>query len=148
MTSYVYQWARDGSNIPGATAFIYVPVAADVGHGLTVAVIATNSGGPSIQAISTAISVLDRTMVNVTPPQIYGAMRVGNRLMAEPGTFTNSPTSFVFQWTRDGIDIAGATASIYKITQADAGHLLQITIIPSNAAGKGAPVRATQRVPL
>jgi hypothetical protein len=52
-TSYSYQWTDSATGvISGATANTYVPVSANVGHTLTVSVIATNSGGPSIPATS------------------------------------------------------------------------------------------------
>ncbi len=46
--TYAYQWQRGGStDIAGATASGYKPVAADVGHTLDVVVTATNSAGTS-----------------------------------------------------------------------------------------------------
>jgi hypothetical protein len=44
-TSYAYQWKNDGTNIAGATAATYLPVAADRGHALTCVVTATNAIG-------------------------------------------------------------------------------------------------------
>src|SRR5690606_37961567 len=38
---FSYQWQRDGDAIPGATSDSYTPVAADVGHDLSVTVAAT-----------------------------------------------------------------------------------------------------------
>jgi hypothetical protein len=57
-TSFTYQWNRAGTAIGGATASTYVPVAADVGNTLTVAVIAKNSSGSSAPATSAATSAV------------------------------------------------------------------------------------------
>jgi hypothetical protein len=58
-TSYAYQWNSSGGGvIAGATAQTYVPVAVDVGHTLTVSVIATNTSGSSSPATSTPTSAV------------------------------------------------------------------------------------------
>src|SRR3984893_14778379 len=57
-TSFTYQWKRAGTAVGGATASTYVPVAADVGNTLMVAVGATNSGGCASPATSAATSTV------------------------------------------------------------------------------------------
>jgi hypothetical protein len=55
------------------------------------------------------------------------------------GAWTNSPTSYTYQWKRDGVAITGATSITYTPVAADVGHQLTITVIASNAAGSSAP---------
>lgn len=42
---FTYQWKRNGTNIAGATEDTYIPIGADVGNALTVAVTGTNTAG-------------------------------------------------------------------------------------------------------
>ncbi len=135
-TSFTFQWKRAGTPIGGATASTYVPVAADVGNTLTVSVIATNSGGSSSAATSSATSsVIDIIPTNSAVPTISGTAQVGQTLTATNGTWTNSPTSFTFQWKRAGTPIGGATASTYVPVAADVGNTLTVSVVATNSGG-------------
>src|SRR2546429_8178099 len=63
-TSYAYQWLQcdsSGNNCPaisGATSQTYVPASRDVGNTLTVQETATNAGGPSSPATSSATAAV------------------------------------------------------------------------------------------
>jgi hypothetical protein len=80
---------------------------------------------------------------NKTLPTISGVAEAGQTLTATRGTWSNSPTSFNFSWSRcDGSGngcaaIAGATAKIYTPTATDVGHTLRVTVTAHNASGAG-----------
>jgi hypothetical protein len=58
--SLAYEWRRSGSPLAGATSATYQPVAADVGHTLTVAVTGTMSGyNPDIKESAATAAVQD-----------------------------------------------------------------------------------------
>ncbi|MDQ6867126.1 MAG: hypothetical protein M3178_01420 [Pseudomonadota bacterium] len=142
-TSFTYQWNRAGGAISGATASTYVPVAADVGNTLMVAVVARNSGGSSAPATSAATSTVipapPAVPVNTALPTISGTPQVGQTLTATNGTWTNSPTSFAYQWNRAGGAISGATASTYVPVAADVGNTLTVSVTAANGSGSSAP---------
>jgi hypothetical protein len=48
----------------------------------------------------------------------------GAYLTADRGTWSSLPESYEFQWLRDGVPIAGATAQDYLVQVADIGHTL------------------------
>lgn len=73
--------------------------------------------------------------VNTTVPAISGSSTQGATLSASTGAWSNSPSSFAYQWNRDGIAIAGATASTYATSAADVGHLISVTVTASNGSG-------------
>jgi len=140
-TYYGYEWLRDGSAIDGATGSSYQLVDADVGHALSVRVTATNAGGSSSADSAATGSVLVPTPAvpgNTTLPTISGSTAVGDTLSASTGSWSNSPTSYGYQWLRDGSVIDGATSSSYTIADTDAGHTLSVRVTATNADGQTA----------
>jgi hypothetical protein len=79
---------------------------------------------------------------NTSPPTISGTAKVGSALTANDGTWTNSPTSFTYQWQRcasDGRgcgDITSATSKTYTPVTGDVGHALRVVVTATNADGK------------
>ena len=143
-TSFTYQWNR--AVTPGAaTAATYVPVAGDIGNTLTVSVVATNSGGssaPSTSAATGAVAAAGGGIPVITAlPVISGTAQNGQMLTATNGTWTNSPTSFTYQWKSAGVNAtgAGATTANYTADAADVGNTLTVSVIAKNGSGSSAP---------
>ncbi|KAA9152734.1 hypothetical protein F6B41_16110 [Microbacterium lushaniae] len=61
-------------------------------------------------------------------PTISGNAVSGQILTAATGTWTPKPTSFSYQWNREGRAIAGATASTYRVTNDDATARISVTV--------------------
>jgi len=59
----------------------------------------------------------------------------GETLSTTTGTWTQSPSSFGYQWNRGGVAIGGATSGSYLIAAADVGTTLTVTVTATNAAG-------------
>jgi len=75
--------------------------------------------------------------VNTILPVITGTVRDAETLTCSQGTWTNSPSSYAYQWTRDGSNIGGATSSTYELTNDDVGALIACVVVATNAAGSG-----------
>jgi hypothetical protein len=79
---------------------------------------------------------------NTAPPTISGTAKEGSTLTAQDGTWTNTPTSFTYQWQRcasDGTgcgDINGAAAKTYTPVAGDVGHALKVVVTAVNADGR------------
>jgi hypothetical protein len=91
---------------------------------------------------------------NTKAPAISGTAVVGDTLVATRGTWSGSPTSFHFAWSRCDatgaacVAIGAATAKIYTVTSGDVGHTLRVTVTAKNANGSAsAASAATALVP-
>jgi phage tail sheath gpL-like len=73
-TSFTRAWLRDGTAIPGATAANYTLDDPDEDAMISARVVATNAGGDSAPAISTAIGPVTQPIIaaptNIAPPQV------------------------------------------------------------------------------
>ncbi|HEY3961244.1 MAG TPA: hypothetical protein VGL84_01845 [Gaiellaceae bacterium] len=81
---------------------------------------------------------------NTASPTISGTAKVGSTLTATNGTWSNSPTSYVYRWQRcatDGTrcgDVTGATSQTYTPASGDVHHTIRVVVAASNADGKTA----------
>lgn len=142
-TSYAYQWLSGGVNATGAGAATssYTPVSADIGNLLTVSVTATNAGGsstPAVSAATAAVIPIAMAPVNSAVPTISGTAQVGQTLTSTNGTWTNSPTSFSYQWKSGGTNV-GTSITTYVPVSGDIGKTITCTVIASNATGASSP---------
>jgi hypothetical protein len=76
--------------------------------------------------------------LNTAPPVISGFPMVGTQLQASTGTWSGSPTSFVYQWFQNGVPIIGAVSQSYVPTVGDAGKQLTVGVEGVNNIGAGA----------
>jgi hypothetical protein len=78
---------------------------------------------------------------NTAPPSISGTPTVGQTLTASDGTWSNSPTSFAYQWLRcngggnNCADVSNGTQKTYTLIGADAGNTMRVRVTATNADG-------------
>src|SRR5204862_325839 len=71
-----------------------------------------------------------------TAASISGSAQEGQVLSAVNGTLNDSDAAVTgYQWTRDGVNISGATSSTYTVVEADEGHLLRVVETATEADG-------------
>jgi lysophospholipase L1-like esterase len=153
-TGYTYQWQSCNGmgsgcfSIAGATGPTYLVQSSDVGRRLRVSVTASNdygSAGPVNSATTAVVTANLGVPVNTGLPVVSGVAQVGQTLSSSTGSWTNSPTSYSYQWQScdsagaNCVAIAGATASSYLVQAGDVGHTLRSTVVASNAAGSSSP---------
>ena len=137
--TYGYQWRRNAVNIPSATGSTYVLVSADSAAAITCVVTATNALGSSSATSNTITADTYAAPVNSSPPFISGTTTIGSVLTSTLGGWLNSPTSYAFQWNRNGSPIASATTSSYTLVQADSASAITCVVTATNAFGSSAP---------
>jgi hypothetical protein len=104
-------------------------------------------GGGAGQAASTAAPT------NTSPPTITGIPTVGQTLTATNGTWTNTPTSYAYQWQQcngggnNCVDVKKATQQTYTLVKGDAGHTMRVNVTATNADGSGI-ARSAQTAPV
>ncbi|MBY6135025.1 hypothetical protein KUV61_04245 [Nocardioides marinus] len=131
-----YQWQRGGVDIAGATGSSYTLTQDDVGAAITVTASYTDDEGTAESVVSTATAAVAN--VNDDPTgsvTISGNVKHGHTLTAshtlsdEDGLGT-----VVYQWQRDGVDIAGATGDTFTLTLDDVDA--EITVVASFVDGE------------
>ena len=145
-TSFQYQWQRCGGAgagcvaISGAVEKTYLLTQADASRTLRVQVLAVNADGSNTaRSGPTAVIAPSTAPQNTARPTITGDERVGEVLTAEDGTWTNTPTSFAYEWQRCDIDattclpVAGANGKTYGVRTADLGFRLRVAVTARNA---------------
>ena len=81
------------------------------------------------------------TPANTSVPTISGTTTFGETLTSTIGTWSNSPTSYTYQWSRSATsggsytNISGAINSTHRLVAADVGQYLKVTVTATNASG-------------
>ena len=73
--------------------------------------------------------------VNTVSPVISGTTTIGSVLTSTFGDWLNSPTSYSFQWNRNGSPIPSATGFNYTLVQADSASAITCVVTATNASG-------------
>ena len=83
--------------------------------------------------------------VNTKLPGVSGTTHLGQTLKASPGTWSGSPTGYLYRWrlcSAKGTlckSLAGATSASYVLGEADVGETLSVSVTAVNAAGRSRP---------
>lgn len=85
------------------------------------------------RAHSRAVDAIGKQSVNSVAPAITGTAQEGQTLTCSTGTWSGTPT-LSYQWTRDAVPIAGATANTRVLAAADVGHKMRC-VVTANRQG-------------
>jgi hypothetical protein len=132
VTSFTYQWLRNGAPIAGATAPTYAVARGDYGASLSVTVTGAYEGYPAASASSTPYPVAAGALTSARP-KIAGKAKVGHRLTAKPGPWlaggvTLSGGHLEYQWYANGKRIAGASHAAYLVGRSDKGKRITVQV--------------------
>ncbi|MGE5338754.1 MAG: hypothetical protein ACM3PU_13055 [Gemmatimonadota bacterium] len=130
-----YQWKRNGVDIPGATSSSYAtPALSFADNGALYSVTVSNAAGSVASANATvAVTTGPLGMSISADPVSYTSVNVGDTPVLSVQANGFAPT---FQWRRNGVPIAGATASSFTlppVTGSDDGAWY--SLMACNAAG-------------
>ncbi len=147
-TVYSYQWQDCSSTgiscsdvTRGASGATYKLGSEDAGHTVRVVVTASNADGSTPASSAATGTVLPLAPTNTKPPTISGSAIEGETLHASPGSWSESPTSYAYQWEEcnalsgDCMPVSGATASSYTVTPEDVEGTVRVVVTASNGGG-------------
>jgi hypothetical protein len=109
----------------------------------------TSSGGTT--TVPASPSAPGSAPANTAAPAVSGTAQQGQTLTSSNGSWTNSPTSYGYQWqdcaSGSCSNISGATGSSYTLQSSDVGDTVDVVVKASNAGGSGSATSAqTQAV--
>ncbi|MDR1710660.1 MAG: hypothetical protein LBR58_02185 [Propionibacteriaceae bacterium] len=77
-------------------------------------------------------TVIPPAFTKVGTPKISGTAKTGKTLkVSSKGSWTPTPLEYSYQWTRNGVDIAGATGASYTLTADDYGQQVSVKVLAS-----------------
>jgi hypothetical protein len=142
--TFEYEWLRDEDEpIGGQTTSEYVVASGDATHELSCRVFVTNAKKEKASAVSLPDSVLGQGAhpKKLTSPEVQGSPELGATLKCYEGTWSGSPTSYKFQWVREGASL-GVTEQSYVVKAADQGHALACLVVAVNSEGPSEQVES------
>lgn len=91
--------------------------------------------------IATYVASAGSPPSNTVAPAVTGTAQVGSVLTTDNGTWSNTPTSYAYQWQRDNAgggtygNISSATSSTYTLVDADDACQVRCVVTATNASG-------------
>jgi len=141
--TFSYQWMRDGVAITGATGSSYTLDDADVGSNIALQVTyiddeGTNEGPLTSGSVGPVANVND---LPVGVPTITGTPTEDQTLTANTSGISDDDGvgTLIYQWTRNGVSISGATNSSYTLGDVDVGNniALQVSYVDDEGTSEG-----------
>lgn len=136
-----YQWSFNDVNISGATASSYTIDSAQTDNAGSYAVVVTNVAGTVTSSTATLTVNVPPSITTQPVSQIVDQGQNATFSVAAAGT---APLSY--QWTFNGADIAGATATSYTVSSAQADNAGSYAVVVTNVAGTVTSSTATLTV--
>jgi len=128
-TNIGFQWYRGTSAIGGATGPTYLIATGDVGKVLSVRVTAGSPGYVTTTVATAGVTVKPAAAPRATVrPTLSGTASASHVVTVRRGTWTSSPTSYRYQWLKDGVVIRGAVATTFRVPSSMRGHRLSCRV--------------------
>lgn len=129
----VYQWRKNGINIPGANAATYSTTALANGDVISVVLNPASACNATSNSITAEVYSGASPSVTITASPDPAAGACANT----PVTFTGTPVAAgptpVYQWRKNGINIPGANGLTYSVASVNTGDFYQLAMTGSLA---------------
>jgi pectate lyase len=139
-----YQWKKNGSDIAGATSATFSIAGAQEGDAGNYSVVVTNASGSVTSNVATlaVIPVVIAPAITTEPQsQTVDAGATVAFTVSASGT-----APFSYQWLRNGVSLAGATAQTLTLTNVTTGQAGSYTVTVTNSAGSDSSAAAVLTV--
>jgi hypothetical protein len=135
-----YQWRRNGVNIAGATGSSFTIASATAGDAGAYDVVVMGACGTVASAIAT-LTVNPATVITTQPAN--QTVCAGTSVAF---TVTATGANLTYQWRKNGVNIAGATLSMFMIASAAAADAGNYDVVVTGACGTVTSAAATLTV--
>jgi hypothetical protein len=157
-----YQWLANGQSLGaanGAQTQNYTVQAGDAGKAVQCRVTAVNSpsGNTGSTIVSSPLTVVTASGPLPTPPgsiSLTGNATAGSTLTCSAGSWANSPTSYTYQWLKNGSQVLktetkAATSDTYVVSSPDVASAanFQCIVTATNANGAASKVSSNKATP-
>lgn len=107
----------------------------------TVEYFSTDLAGNPEPLRTSAVELADVESISaIVAPQVMGTAAYGATLTATPGSWNTKGLDLAYQWLRDGVAVAGAKATTYRVGAGDIGHRLAVRVTASKTGMTAVPV--------
>ncbi|MEI7656845.1 MAG: immunoglobulin domain-containing protein, partial [Phycisphaerae bacterium] len=133
-----FQWRRNGVNIAGATASTLAIPSVVAGDAAGYSCVVTNVCGSVTSSVAT-LTVRTAPAIVTQPASVAACL-------GRPATFSvgvTGATPLSYQWRRNGVNIPGATASIFSIAATSLSDLAAYSCVVANSCGSATTQAAT-----
>lgn len=86
--------------------------------------------------------------VLTTLPVVTGVPEIGDVLSCGSGSWTNTPTSYTYQWLANGVAISGATSATFTLLAAQNGDTISVAVVAVNGSGNSLVATTRQTAPV
>jgi uncharacterized delta-60 repeat protein len=137
MGTVTYQWQSSGTNIVGATGNTFTLTQAQVGTFMGIVASYTDGFGTLESLVSTApvkvvnVNDLPTGTVTVSGNATQGQVLTASNTLAD----ADGLGTISYQWKAAGVNIAGATANTYSLSQAEVGKVITVIASYTDALG-------------
>ena len=128
-----YQWQKNGSPIPGATATSYAIASAQSGDAANYTCVVTNSAGSATSASATLTVTAAAVAPGLTTQPVAATVNVGGAASFTIVASGTAPLSY--QWQKNGTAIPGATAASYAMAAVQSGDAGSYVCTVTNSVG-------------
>ncbi|MDP3069352.1 MAG: immunoglobulin domain-containing protein [Opitutaceae bacterium] len=125
-----YQWLFNGATIAGATAATLTRTNVQAANVGTYSVRVTNSIG-TVTSAGAALTIVPLPVITAPPAAL-------SIVAGSPASFTVAATGtapLTYQWRKDGVNLAGATAATFAIAVAQTSDAGSYTVVVTNPGG-------------
>ncbi|QYM77870.1 immunoglobulin domain-containing protein [Horticoccus luteus] len=128
-----YQWKKDGVDLPGETKATLSLAAAGFGDAGDYVVTVANTAESLVSQSATLAVTAAMVAPSITTNPVATSANIGHSVTFSVSASGTAP--FTYQWSKDGVAIAGATEATFTIASPTASDAGGYTVAVTNASG-------------
>ena len=144
-TDFSYDFRANGVSVQSGTNNQYTVASGDVTKTIVCRVTATNVAGSTNADSAATSAVLAPPPVNSVLPVITYSSPInwGQTLTCSTGTWSNSPSSYSYNWKSNGVSVQNSASNSYVVQSSDVTKTITCEVTATNEAGSGTPAAST-----